>query len=106
MEALIKYDEFKTAASGTDLLVAPHHGHKEGFTPLWAEKISKPYLTLISVQESDPYIAQGYSSADFAQGITIDGQKRYTLTTRQDGHIKVSMYFDQQNKPIWNFEFF
>ncbi len=103
MNNFITNSEFKKAASGTDLLIAPHHGHKEGFTSLWTEKIGKPYLTLISVQKRDPNIAQGYSSPDFAQGVTINGEKRYTLTTRQEGHIKVSMYYDQENKPTWNF---
>lgn len=106
MEGFIKCEEFKNAASGTDLLIAPHHGHKEGFTSLWVEEIGKPYLTLVSVQENDQHIASGYSKSDFAKGINIDGQTRYTLTTREDGHIKVTMYYDQQNKPVWNFATF
>ena len=106
MEAFINFDEFKNAADGTDLLIAPHHGHREGFTSLWAEKVGKPYLALVSVQENDQNIASGYSSPNFARGLVIDGKTRYTLTTRQDGHIKVTMYYDQHNKPQWNFSFF
>ncbi len=106
VENFIEYEEFKNAALGTDLLIAPHHGHKEGFTSLWGEKIGKPYLTLVSVQENDQHIASGYSKPDFARGIYIDGKTRYILTTRQDGHIKVTMYYDQQKKPMWNFTTF
>jgi competence protein ComEC len=106
MDDFISHSEFSEEAKSTDLLIAPHHGHKEGYTSLWPKRIGKPYLTLISVQESDPHIAQGYSSPDFAQGVPINGQRRYMLTTRQDGHIKVQMYYDQDNKPVWNFTSF
>lgn len=106
MDNFINYEMFKNEALQTDLLIAPHHGHKEGFTSLWAAKIGKPYLTLVSVQENDPHIASGYSKADFAKGVVKDGQTRYSLTTRQDGHIKVTMYYDQQKQATWNFTTF
>lgn len=43
-----------------------------------------------------------YQSADFNKGVSINGATRYTLTIRQDGTIKIKMYY-QDNKPTWSF---
>ena len=106
MDKFINYDDFKNTAKSTYILIAPHHGHKEGFTSLWPEKIGKPYVTIASVQERDPNVDSRYSSEDFAQGISFNGEKRYSLTTRSDGNIKVSMYYDSENKATWSFSSF
>lgn len=103
MEALIKHEEFKKQAQGTYILVAPHHGHSEGFTSLWPNVVGKPFVNLISVQSKDPHVAAGYSDK-FSQGVAINGKTKYTLTTRKYGHICVDMSYEQ-NKPVWDFSF-
>jgi competence protein ComEC len=99
-----EFEEFVDFAKNTYLLIAPHHGHDSGFPELWVNNIGKPNLTLISIKESDPHVCKRYLSADFNQGVTINGQTRYTLTTRKDGTIKVNMYY-QANQATWNFTF-
>lgn len=100
-----KNQKFVEYAKGTNLLIAPHHGHSSGFPELWVEKIGKPNLTLISIKESDPYICKKYQSPDFNKGVCINGETRYTLTTRQDGSIRVRMWY-KNNEPVWKFDFF
>ena len=102
MKAMLNGDDFKNSVSDTDILIAPHHGHSEGYCSSWTEKAGKPFVTIISVQERDTSVDSRYSSPDFAKGVTFNGQKRYALTTRSDGNIKVEMYY-KENKPTWNF---
>lgn len=104
MKAMLNADNFKPSVADTDILIAPHHGHSEGYCSLWPEKAGKPYVTIISVQENDTSVASGYSSSDFAKGVTFNGQTRYALTTRSDGSIHVNMGYNNENKPTWNFD--
>lgn len=104
MGAMLNDDKFKNSVVGTNILIAPHHGHAQGYCSLWPEKAGKPYVTIISVQENDPSVASGYSSSDFARGVTFNGQTRYSLTTRYDGNIHVTMRYNNENKPSWTFE--
>lgn len=103
MESLCRHDEFKESAKGTDILIAPHHGHSEGYTSLWPTEIGKPYITLISVQSKDSSVAPGYSKESFARGWKINGKTRYSLTTRDDGTIFVNMGYSNA-KPTWSFK--
>jgi competence protein ComEC len=98
--------EFVDFAKNCDLLIAPHHGHKEGFCSQWVNTIGKPYMTLISIQERDQNIATSYQSPDFAKGVVFNGATKYTLTTRSYGSIKAVMFYDSENKPAWNFTSF
>lgn len=104
LEGYCNSKEFVDFAKGTDLLVAPHHGHTSGFPELWVEKIGKPYLTLVSIKASDPYVCKKYQKPDFNKGVKINNSIRYTLTTRQDGTISIKMYYSD-NKAKWNFSF-
>lgn len=103
MEGLCGYGEFKESAKGTDILIAPHHGHSEGYTSMWPTKIGKPHITLISVQSRDSSVDTGYSKESFAQGLKINGKTRYVLTTREDGTAFVNMWYSD-GKPVWNFK--
>jgi competence protein ComEC len=104
MELLCENDKFKENAKNSDILIAPHHGHMEGYPALWTKNIGKPYISLISIQEEDPSIASPYQSENFAKGVVINGETRYTLTTRKDGIINVSMWYDAYNKSTWSFK--
>lgn len=106
MVRLCNHGDFINQAKDTDILVAPHHGHAEGYTGLWPQRMGKPYITLISIQSRDQNVAPGYASDDFAKGITFRGKPRYCITTRSDGNISVKMYYDSNGKATWNFEVF
>lgn len=105
MEDFCNHKEFRDFASNSDILIAPHHGHNQGYYSGWVDKIGKPFITLISIQSRDQHVAQGYQSPNFAKGVGINGVKRYSLTTRQEGHISVNMHYSNNN-PAWNFNFF
>lgn len=102
VERLLGYDKAQNDIRGYDILVAPHHGHREGYTSKWVDYIGKPHVSLISVQSRDESVASGYESSDFARGITFAGEKRYALTTRKDNTVIVKMYY-KDGKPTWTF---
>ena len=103
VEKMIQFQDAQNDIKNTDILVAPHHGHKEGYTPKWVECIGKPHVSLISVQSRDQSVADGYSSPGFARGVHFNGETRYALSTRKDGTIVVNMYY-QDAKPTWSFK--
>jgi len=100
LEQLISDLKVKNDAKNSDILVASHHGHLKGYTSKWPLILGKPYFTLISVQSRDSYVANGYSSPDFARGILVGGTRRYRFTTR-DGNIVVGMWYED-SKPRWS----
>lgn len=102
LEHFVGTADFARAAKSADLLIAPHHGHKNGFSSLWASVIGKPYLTLISVQDRDPHVDSRYSKPDFSRGMKFDGETRYALTTRNDGNIFTNMWYEG-DQPKWRF---
>lgn len=103
MESMLANTGFLESAKGTNILVASHHGHKSGFTPAWVQKVGKPNVNLISVQEKDPHVDDRYSSQEFAKGVPFDGETRYRITTRSDGSILVTMWYEG-GKPTWFFK--
>jgi len=105
LEASLLGKEFCNHAKNTDILIAPHHGHKSGYTPKWADALGKPYISLISVQNRDPSVATGYYSSEFARGVTIGGETRHCLTIRSDGTIVVRMWYKSDGKCAWKFTF-
>ncbi len=102
MEQFCDYEEFASYASDSNILIAPHHGHNQGFYNEWPNKIGKPNITLISIQARDEHFAKGYQSSEFAKGIKYNSELRYTMTTRKYGSIQVSMYYSN-GKPLWDF---
>lgn len=110
MDRLCNQENFVADAKNADILIAPHHGHSSpnGFPRLWPKTIGKPFVTLISVQSRDPNVDPGYRSQNFARGVTgVSSQEkpRYSLTTRDDGTISVTMWYDEAGKPSWSFGF-
>ena len=103
VERMTEFEDALNDIKGTDILVAPHHGHKEGYTAKWAERAGKPYVSLISVQSRDDSVASGYSSPDFARGVLFNGETRYALSTRKDGTLVVIMFY-ADGKPQWTFK--
>lgn len=91
---LLKRDDFIEAISGTDILVAPHHGRDAGF---YGDIFNyfKPKLTVISDGRfGDTSATSRYDQV--TQGWEVhqrDGQniKRKCVTTRADGVINISI---------------
>lgn len=102
MEHFVDTKEFAAAAAGADILIAPHHGHTNGFCGTWCAAVGQPYVTLISVQERDQHLDPRYSNGAFAKGVHVGEKLRQRLTTRLDGNIVVNMYY-QEGKPTWSF---
>ena len=75
--------------SNIDILVAPHHGHKTGFS-IDLLNLAKPSVVLISVVSKDPNVDSRYSQFP-VRGITLNGTEYKSFTTRQKGHIKVTI---------------
>jgi len=100
---LLEKEEFREAVKGADILLAPHHGRDSGFCPELFECF-RPWLTIISDgQFCDTSATDRYGK--ISRGWTVhhkDGQeeKRYCVTTRNDGVITVKLGYDADQKPF------
>lgn len=88
---LLKDKNFKAAVAGADFYIASHHGHSSGFSSELYEAMGTPFLNLISVTSGDEHVDSRYSSPDYARGVKIGGEDRYSLTTRSDGSIFIDI---------------
>jgi len=75
--------------SDIDILVAPHHGHRSGYSSKLLN-LAKPAVVLVSVVTRDPNVDSRYSQHP-VRGLTINGTPYHCITTRQKGHIKVEV---------------
>lgn len=75
--------------SNIDILVAPHHGHKTGFS-IDLLNLTKPSVVLVSVVSKDSNVDSRYSQFP-VRGIMFNGTEYKSFTTRQKGHIKVTI---------------
>ena len=87
--------EWRPFLRNIDILVAPHHGHRTAFS-LDLLNIAQPAVVLVSAVSKDPNIDSRYSQAP-VRGIRIDGTNYSYMSTRQKGHIKVSIDQPQTN---------
>lgn len=104
IDGMVAAKAVQGAASNTYILIPAHHGHANGFPTEWVEKMGKPYVSIISVQERDESVDSRYQSSDFAKGVTFEGETRYALTTRSDGSILVTMWYENNGRAYWTFE--
>lgn len=89
---LMQDDYFKEAVKNADILVAPHHGRESAYHADFVSLVN-PRLTIISdTKKSDASASQKYYNVsrgwevEYANG---KNEKRYCLTTRNDGNIRV-----------------
>ncbi len=75
---------------GVDILVAPHHGHRSGYSKRLLNA-THPLVVLASVQGRDPHVSGEYSNRAEVAGLRVNGQTRKLLTTRNDGHIRATV---------------
>lgn len=109
-EAIIKDQNkygplWKPYLSSIDILVAPHHGHRTGYS-IDLLNIAKPSVVLISVKSKDPNVDSRYSMTP-VKGIKINGEKYSYISTRQKGHIKITfekpLFIGEKGKRSWIF---
>lgn len=101
-DELMSNEDFKEAIAGAIVLVAPHHGRDSGFY-LEFVKLVNPYITIISdttkgstsVTEKYEVYTKGYEVTNMSTGFS---SKRWCLTTRNDGNIKV--LFGESDNPV------
>jgi len=75
--------------SNVDILIAPHHGHESGYS-VDLLNLAKPAVVLVSVQSKNPNVASRYSQEP-VRGIKIGNDSFGYISTRQKGHIKISI---------------
>ena len=75
--------------SSIDILVAPHHGHRSGYSTELLT-LAKPAVVLVSVVSRDPNVDSRYSQLP-VRGMKIGPTTYRYISTRQKGHIKVEI---------------
>jgi beta-lactamase superfamily II metal-dependent hydrolase len=106
MTGMVRTKGFQDVAKGTYILIPSHHGHTNGFPTEWVTKMGKPFVSIVSIQSRDENVDSRYWSTDFATGVTFDGKTRRELTTRSDGSILVTMWYDANDQATWSFTAF
>ncbi len=102
-EELLGRGDFKKAIKNADILLAPHHGRESGFYSELFEHF-KPRLTIISDGRfCDTSATDRYS--EISTGWTVHKrsggkEKRYCVTTRNDGVIVVKFGYNSDKKPF------
>lgn len=91
-DELMQRLDFKEAVRGAWILVASHHGRRSGYHQEFVELVN-PYLTIISdTKKGETSVTDLYRR--YSEGWEVwsdekNADKRYCLTTRQDGSIQV-----------------
>lgn len=93
--------------SNVDILVAPHHGHRSGYS-VELLNLAQPAVVLVSVVTRDPNVDTRYSQSP-VRGMIIGGTSYNYISTRRNGHIKVDitppaqLLFGQKGPTYWTF---
>lgn len=92
-EKLMNQTGFSDAVKDADILVAAHHGRETGYYKDFVDNVN-PRLTIISDTSKSTTTAQTkYSNSSRGWNVhnknTGDDEKRYCLTTRNDGNIEI-----------------
>ncbi len=80
---------WRSLVGNVDILVAPHHGHSSGYSARLLA-MARPKVVLVSVASRDPHVDSRYSG-EGVEGLIIGGVHRRALTTRNEGHIRVTI---------------
>jgi len=87
--ALLKNQAFRDRLSSVDIFVASHHGRENGYCPEIFQ-YCKPLVVIISDKEI-MHDTQKSLYGQHASGLPwAGGTKRYVLTTRADGNIRIT----------------
>ena len=101
---LLERDSFKEAINNADILLAPHHGRESGFYSELFQHF-RPRLTVISDGRfCDSSATSRYN--EVSRGWTVhhreggEDEKRYCVTTRNDGVIVAKLGYNSDEKPF------
>ena len=92
----LNYQNIKELIKNATFLLAPHHGR----TGEYSEKFFKcvnPYLTLVSDKGIEHNTQNETARLYKGRGVDFKGEKRYVLTTRNDGTITIKIEFGKCN---------
>ncbi|MGX5851037.1 ComEC/Rec2 family competence protein [Mesorhizobium sp. PL10] len=90
-EKLLEREAFREAIGRVDILVASHHGRRNGCSDrLFDETGLYPHFVVIS-DSGREYASQETVNwyRQRCRGIELDGQQRRVLTTRRDGRVRI-----------------
>lgn len=104
---LLKNPIFRKSITGTNIFVAPHHGRESGICKALFDVIS-PNLTILSDESYVNTTASSFYSS-VSKGLPVryrntNGvyEKRYCVTTRSDGAIKLQIGKTTANQVMMN----
>jgi beta-lactamase superfamily II metal-dependent hydrolase len=90
---LAQNPSFRSVLSGVHVLVAPHHGHRTGFSTELFEATGQVQIVIASMMSGDAYVDTRYSDDHYVRGIPFDdGTTKRLLTTRTHGSITVESF--------------
>lgn len=94
--------------SNVDVLVAPHHGHRSGYS-VDLLNLAKPSVVLISVTSRDEHVDSRYSGTPVT-GLRIGETDYHYISTRKQGHVRIdiappanSLMIGARGKRTWTF---
>ena len=92
---LLSNSSFAEAIKGTNVLIAPHHGHDSCYCQELMDVIA-PWLCIVSDGKDSPEVSAVSKYGEHCSGIMFrncnnERDKRVCLTTRNDGHITVDI---------------
>lgn len=100
LDVLMQKDSFKNAIYNADILVAPHHGRESAYQSDFVSLVN-PRLTIISdTKKIEASASEKYTEKSRGWDVENsngDMNKRYCLTTRNDGNIQVE--FGESDDP-------
>lgn len=102
-DILMKSDSFKESVRNADVLVAPHHGRESGYHDDFVSLVN-PSITIISdTKKSNASAVDKYKAKSSGWKVwdrNGGSDKRYCLTTRNDGNIRVT--FGESKDPQYS----
>ncbi|MCK4816453.1 hypothetical protein KA005_11855 [bacterium] len=78
---------WRSFLTNVDILIAPHHGHKSGYSVDLLD-LASPSVVLASVPSKDPHVDSRYSDPS-VKGIVINETTYSLISTRKYGHVKI-----------------
>jgi len=84
-----------------DFFVASHHGHESGFAKEVIDRTGRPDIFIISARRGDKSVCDSYSSATYAKGYRIEGEKersRSVSTRKRQRSIEITIWDDGSSR--------
>jgi len=86
----INGNAWRALVANVDILVAPHHGHRSGYSTDLLN-LAKPSVVLASVVAKDPHVDSRYSQIP-VQGIQVGAMRYSLISTRAQSHIRIEIH--------------